>query len=835
MGSQVDPAFRVVTPNRSGFFVWRIEDMKPVQVPKDRIGQFYKGDSYILLSLTAFGQSPRGLNVQMKEVKGQRLEQNIHFWLGSKTSQDEAGAAAYKTVELDDFLGGAPVQHREVEGHESELFLSYFPKGLKTIEGGHKSGFNHVDNTFQIRLYQVKGKRNPRISQVDISWESMNHGDAYILDLGKVLFVWVGQESSRKENFKSLEHARSLRDERPGGIVVAVEDGEEEKMTADEKKLFEQHLPLNEKSQVKATDAVACDNVFERKSAENMKLFSCREEDGNLTIKEVKTGPLSRKDMTSDDSFIIDCGPEHIWVWIGKQATKSERAEAMRNAVGFIQKKGYPTDTPVTRVVDGGEPSDFKCLFPDWPQPPPPGKVYSRSRIAKTVQTKFDASTLHNNNTALAAESQMFDDGTGKVEVWQVQDFDLVEVDKHTYGDFYAGDSYVIKYTYKVNGRDQYLIYYWQGSKSTADERGTSALKAVEMDDAVGGAATQIRVVQNKEPPHFMAMFGGKMVIFSGGKAGWQKGDKDMGPGDKYMLQVRGTSELNCKAVQVDLSATSLNSNDVFVVFTKSAVCIWAGKGSTGDEREYGKNIASRSPRTPEMVFEGQEKESFWNILGGKQPYASDKRLQDDESAHPPRLYQISNASGRIRAEQIQDFVQDDLVPEDVMLLDVWDALYLWIGSGSNKKERDSAETVALEYLSTDPAGRDKDTPIIKVKQGLEPPTFTGFFGVWDRDLWSKGKTYEELKRELGAQAVQGSLVQEAINGNDQDFNEVPKYPYSQLIVATDELPSGVNPENREIHLSSDEFKQVFKCSYEEFSKKPAWKQQHIKKGLQLF
>lgn len=36
--------------------------------------------------------------------------------------------------------------------------------------------------------------------------------------------------------------------------------------------------------------------------------------------------------------------------------------------------------------------------------------------VAKTVQTKFDASTLHN-NTALAAESQMFDDGTGKVEV----------------------------------------------------------------------------------------------------------------------------------------------------------------------------------------------------------------------------------------------------------------------------------------------------------------------------------------------------------------------------------------------------------------------------------
>lgn len=42
------------------------------------------------------------------------------------------------------------------------------------------------------------------------------------------------------------------------------------------------------------------------------------------------------------DSFIIDNGSDGIWVWVGKKATKKEREEALRNAQGFITKKGYP-------------------------------------------------------------------------------------------------------------------------------------------------------------------------------------------------------------------------------------------------------------------------------------------------------------------------------------------------------------------------------------------------------------------------------------------------------------------------------------------------------------
>lgn len=43
---------------------------------------------------------------------------------------DEQGGAAIYVAQLDDYLGGAPLQHREVQGNESMLFRSYFKKGL---------------------------------------------------------------------------------------------------------------------------------------------------------------------------------------------------------------------------------------------------------------------------------------------------------------------------------------------------------------------------------------------------------------------------------------------------------------------------------------------------------------------------------------------------------------------------------------------------------------------------------------------------------------------------------------------------------------------------------
>ena len=58
----------------------------------------------------------------------------------------------------------------------------------------------------------------------------------------------------------------------------------------------------------------------------------------------------------------------------------------------------------------------------------------------------------------------------------------------------------------------------------------------------------------------------------------------------------------------------------------------------------------------------------------------------------------------------------------------------------------------AARYIETDPANRDRRTPIVKIKQSFEPPTFTGWFLGWDHEYW----TSDPLERAMAELALWG-------------------------------------------------------------------------------
>jgi hypothetical protein len=142
--SNVDSEF-LNAGKSEGLEIWRIEKFNVVKVKKDKYGTFSEGDSYLILRTFAKTNT--------------RYEWNIHYWLGINSSLDEMATAAIKAVELDDFLGGSPVQYREVQYHESKLFNSYFePNGIRYMQGGVSSGFNQVAENTEKKLYMVKGR-----------------------------------------------------------------------------------------------------------------------------------------------------------------------------------------------------------------------------------------------------------------------------------------------------------------------------------------------------------------------------------------------------------------------------------------------------------------------------------------------------------------------------------------------------------------------------------------------------------------------------------------------------------------------------------------------------
>lgn len=822
---------------REGLQIWRIESMEVVPVPLKAYGKFYTGDAYIIL--------------QAKKV-GSGFSWNLHFWLGKESSQDEQGAAAMLTTQMDDYLGGDPVQYREVQGNESEMFKGYFKSGIVYMKGGVGSGFNHVEtNQYDVRrLLHVKGKKNVTATEVPFAWSSFNRGDVFLVDLGKVIIQWNGPESNRMERLKGTILAKDIRDrERGGRAQVLVIDGDDERKNA---KAFEgMRKLLGDKPVIgKATP----DAGTTRQALSQLKLFHVSDASGQLTVQEIATKPLTQDLLNHEDCYILDQGGSKIYVWKGKKASKEERSGSMARALGYIQAKGYPNNTQIETVPDGAESAMFKQLFKNWKvkgETIGRGSTYTRGRIASTTHVRFDAATMHT-QPQVAAQHRLVDDGSGDVEIWRIENNELAPVDPNTYGQFYGGDCYIILYTYLYNNKQSRIIYYWQGRHATQDEIAASAFHAVAMDDKYGGEPVQIRVVMGKEPKHFMAIFKGKLIIYEGGTSRKKPEPEEEPP--VRLFQVRGTDEFNTKAIEVKASGSSLNSNDVFLLKTPREMYMWCGKGSSGDEREMAKSVAKvLSRRDLETLSEGSEPPRFWVPLGGKVPYANSVQLQSDDQEHEARLFECSNASGNFRCDQILNFDQNDLDEDDVMLLDTSSELYLWIGGGANKEEKKEAMITALKYLGTDPTGsRDPNTPIVTVKQGFEPPTFTGWFGVWDPAKWSDNKSYEELKRELGghtdlfdsvlasavpaktvARAVVASAVANNVNGGVPEITSF--YTYDELRVLNEDLPSDVDSAMKELYLSEENFQKVFKMTKSEFISKPDWKKTSLKKQFGLF
>lgn len=75
------------------------------------------------------------------------------------------------------------------------------------------------------------------------------------------------------------------------------------------------------------------------------------------------------------------------------------------------------------------------------------------------------------------------------------------------------------------------------------------------------------------------------------------------------------------------------------------------------------------------------------------------------------------------------------MLNDDIMLLDAYQTIFVWIGNRSNDFEKRGAYKSATKYLQNIRDERDKDNvQIVEVEAGKEPPSFTVHFPEWRLD-----------------------------------------------------------------------------------------------------
>jgi gelsolin len=302
-----------------GLEIWRIVKFKVQKVPKDDYGKFFSGDSYIVLNTY--------INPDEDD-----LEYDLHFWIGKYSTQDEYGTVAYKTVELDTFHNDKPVQHREIQGNESTLFSTYFPKGMELMKGGAESGFKHVKPTeYKPRLYQFVGTTyaNTVIKEVGLYKQSLNKEDVFVLDKGLEIIQINTPNCDKDEKVKAMHYCLKLKGDRCGRPKISQIDDdpmEDEEMATN----FGDKTKKNKKTPP---------------GPHTRKLIKVSDESGVCNMVTAAEGTIEQDQLDPNDVFIVDL-PKSIYVWVGDNASPDEKKNGMAYAHSYVSK----TDRPLRSI-----------------------------------------------------------------------------------------------------------------------------------------------------------------------------------------------------------------------------------------------------------------------------------------------------------------------------------------------------------------------------------------------------------------------------------------------------------------------------------------------------
>lgn len=324
-----DAAFTAIAEDWLGVQGWRIENFKVV--PVQEVGAFHTGDSYLYLHAYLVGTS-------------KLVHRDIYFWQGADSTTDERGAVAIKAIELDDRFGGSPVQHREVQHHESDAFIGLFDKvgGVRYLDGGVASGFKKVEHANKVEMYRIKGKKRPILQLVPAQRSSLNHGDVFIIHAPGKFFLWIGNKANLMEKNKGASALTILKQTDPKATETRIEDEENEELNA----------LIGKEGEIGAADN--SDAQFESSFIKAIY---------DATGKEIAKDAAVKKDLLKSDALFYIRYGDKLFVYIGSKAGEGLKRTALKEAIELLEKLKMPDWAPIEVLLEGTEDDDFGLVF----------------------------------------------------------------------------------------------------------------------------------------------------------------------------------------------------------------------------------------------------------------------------------------------------------------------------------------------------------------------------------------------------------------------------------------------------------------------------------------
>ncbi|XP_052467374.1 supervillin isoform X16 [Carassius gibelio] len=365
--------------------VWHILEFDYSRLPKQSIGQFHEGDTYVVkwkyMISTAVGK-----RLHSERVIGPGKEKCCYFfWQGRNSTVSEKGTSALMTVELDEERG-AQVQVQQ--GKEPPCFLQCFSGGMIVHAGKREEEEENVQNDW--RLYCVRGEKpiEGHLLEVVCHCSSLRSRTSMILlNIPKAsMYLWHGCKAQMHTCDVGRTAANKIKEQCP------LEAGLHSSSKVSILECDEGAEPHGFWEALGRRDRKAYDCMLQDPGKFNFtpRLFQLSSTSGEFVAMEfvypsrepnlVNSMPFLQEDLytaTQPALFLVDNHHE-VYLWQGwwpqdSESTGSARIRwdsdrkcAMETVLQYSKEKNEKK-TPKSYLIHAGlEPLTFTNMFPSW-------------------------------------------------------------------------------------------------------------------------------------------------------------------------------------------------------------------------------------------------------------------------------------------------------------------------------------------------------------------------------------------------------------------------------------------------------------------------------------